>query len=181
MIEKIDIRQIVTDHLGTLRAPGVDRISVDDLIVFFGIPVLAGLLYLFFASPPPQPAENKIDEILVASFSVFAALLLNIQVFLLGFKVPKFPQDPDVGVEDRALAEAQHGLRERFYRELFANISYAILLSMGLVFLTLIAIFCYLDGGRLIRFVQFVLTMHFALTLLMVMKRVNALFLALRV
>lgn len=180
MIEKIDIRQIVADHLRTLRAPGDERLSTEDLAVFFGIPLFAGLLYLSFSGG--QQGDNKIDEVLVASFSVFAALLLNIQVFLLSFQLPASQRsdDPDLGAEDRALLEAQEAKRRTFYRELFANISYSILLAMGIVFVTLIAIFCHVDQSRVVKLVQFVLIMHFTLTLLMVMKRVHALFVALK-
>ena len=52
--------------------------------------------------------------------------------------------------------------------------------AMGLVFVTLLAIFCQLDQSKPIKAFQFMLIMHFALTLLMVMKRVHVLFLAIR-
>lgn len=180
MIDKVDIRQIVVDHLRTLRAPGAERQSVEDLSVFYGVPLFAGLLYLLFSGSPA--VGNKIDEVLVSSFSVFAALLLNIQVFLLGFQVPtsQSAADTELGVEDRALIEKKDDMRRTFYRELFSNISYAILLAMGIVVITLIAIFCQIDQSRIVKLIQFILIMHFALTLLMVMKRVHVLFVAIR-
>jgi hypothetical protein len=180
VIDKIDVRQIVSDHLRTLRTPGEDGLSLEDLVVFFGLPLAAGLLYVFFSGPPPE--GNKIDEVLVASFSVFAALLLNIQVFLLGFQLPQVDReaDPEMGREDAALLKRQEANRKTFYRELFSNISYAILLAMVIVFITLVSIFCQLDQSKAVKLMQFVLILHFTLTLLMVMKRVHVLFVAIR-
>lgn len=179
MIDKINIRQIISDHVRTLRARGEERVSTEDLVVFFGVPLLAGALYLVFSGT--LPADNKIDEILVAAFSIFAALMLNIQVFLLGFSLPPPPQNlSEMGAEDRALAETKAEMRQTFFTELFANISYAILLATAIVFLTLVAIFCQVHQAKAVKVIQFAFIMHFALTLLMVMKRVNVLFVALK-
>lgn len=181
-MDKVDVRRIVVDHVRTLHAPGSPSLDWEDIVVFFGLPVFAGLLYLAFANPPSD--GNKIDEVLVASFSIFAALLLNIQVFLLGFHLPSLVQGgegTEQSAEERALAAAKAETRVLFYREMFSNISYSILLAMGIVVITLLAIFCQIEHSRLIKFFQFILILHFALTLLMVMKRVHVLFYAVRV
>jgi len=179
VIEKIDISQIVASHIKTLRSPGSSRVSGEDIVVFFGLPIFSGVLYFLFSGP--LPVENKIDEMLIAAFSIFAALMLNIQVFLLGFRLSPTEVDrSQLGTEDRALLERRSTQHQAFLSELFANISYAILLAMGLVFITLFCIFCQLHQLKIVKVVQFVLILHFALTLLMVMKRVNALFIATR-
>lgn len=177
-MDKIDVRRIVVDHVRTLHQPGSKKVDVEDVVIFFGLPLLAGALYLIFSGRPAD--GNKIDEVLVASFSIFAALLLNIQVFLLGFQLPVLDSTTtnEGDVEEQALKEKKAELRVIFYRELFSNISYSILLSMGVVIVTLLAIFCQVEQSRLIKFIQFVLILHFALTLLMVMKRVHVLFYA---
>ncbi len=179
MIDKIDICQIVADHVRTLRKPQDQRVSVEDLTLFFGLPVLSGFLYLVFSGSPP--IDNKIDEVLVASFSIFAALMLNIQVFLLGVKLPARTTDENIAsteAEDRALHRQKTRLRTQFFKELFANISYAILISMTVVVVTLIAFFCGIEQTRVVKFIQFIMIIHFSLTLLMVLKRVHVLFAA---
>lgn len=185
MSSKFDIRQIISDHLKTLTDSGSTRPRIDDTFVFFGVPALSAALYFILAGDPPAGRETKVDEVLVSAFAIFAALLLNIQVFLLSVNVERKggvaaePGTEESG-EDRALRAQQVAMRDKFLEELFSNISYAILVASSLVGLTLITIFIYIDQWRIVKSVQFFMMLHFSLTLYMVMKRIHVLFGALR-
>ena len=61
-------------------------------------------------------------------------------------------------------------------KELFANVSYAILVAMAIVALTLISVMANIGDWRIVRGLQFFGTIHFALTSVMVLKRMHVVF-----
>lgn len=177
MNSKINIWQIIKDHLHSLRDEEATRIRTEDKLVFFGLPALATVLYWLFSGASPAGYQSRVDDVLVASFSVFAALLLNIQVFLLGAPRNHVLDKEKAGsAEDEILKRRKIEVERQFFEDLFANISYAILISATVVMFTLFSIFVSIDGHKMIRALQFFLVLNFFLTLLMVMKRIHYLF-----
>lgn len=173
----MDVIAIVVDHWSTLRRHPSNELSWMDVIVFGGAPIFLGALHFFYAE---VAKDGKVDEVLVAAFSIFAALLLNVQVFLLGFKIEPDVSPPKASKEDQALRKKKSEMRALFYGELFSNISYAILVSIVVLAATLAAIFWGAENDKLFKSMQFAFVVHFILTLAMVMKRVHALFGSLR-
>lgn len=181
MIRKIDISRIVADHLSTLKDPGTEDWSWYDIGTFYGVPAFLAVLHLVIGGVGSNEVL-EVDGIVVSAFSIFAALLLNVQVLIIGLKerlasVAKPSVDEAMSPEDSALAERLAGSQERPLQELFANVSYAILVSILLVTLTLVVIFLGIADWRLTTAMQFFGIAHFALTSVMVLKRMHVVFL----
>lgn len=116
---------------------------------------------------------------LVAAFSVFAALLLNAQVLIIGLIQQRRGNNIDtknVSQEDQVVISRRKKLEELATTELFANISYAIIISLFVVALTLFVVFVCIEQSLLFKSVQFFLVLHFVLTALMVLKRLHVIF-----
>ena len=82
MFTKIDVLQIVRDHLFTLTGSGEKRewknIWPCDLVLFYGIPLVAGVLLALWRI---QLTESIISVGLVA-LTIFVPLLINV-IFLI--------------------------------------------------------------------------------------------------
>lgn len=164
MFKKLDVSQIVTDHIRTLRNYGAARVSVGDLFVFFGLPALLAALILYvFKTPVDKAAAN----ILITSLSIFSALLLNLLMLIYDL-VRK--EEGITGPDDKSPAA-------QLLREIFSNISYSIVVSVFCVAILLIA---YLDIRSVVflqvfSLVVYFLVLQFLFTLFMVLRRVHIL------
>jgi hypothetical protein len=181
MSTKIDVLRIFRQHIATLRRQGEDHADTTDLLTFFGVPLLAGILFYALAEKIKPEAANQIDSVLVAAFAVFAALLLNAQVLIIGLMREKRTSLEEKGssvlsLEDTALLNRTARIVSSSTSELFANISYAILIALLIVFLTLMIIFVGMEQSILLKSVQFFAVIHFTLTGLMILKRLHVIF-----
>jgi hypothetical protein len=179
---KLDIRTILTDHLDTLRDGDNAELSIVDLVTFYGIPMLIAMLFWMLTDKVDEKAAERIDSIVVSSFSIFAALLLNVQVLIIGLRARKEgnllgsayePLPQNTSREDRAWQFNKQKSRDTFIAEVFSNVSYAIAASIILVGLTILLIFCGWDQTALAKSAQLFLIIHFVLTLLMILKRMH--------
>ncbi|RME12724.1 MAG: hypothetical protein D6816_00635 [Bacteroidetes bacterium] len=167
MSTKINIAQIIRDHLDTLRTYQGRRLIVQDVLFFYGIPVVLALGLVWMG----LSITSFLSTILITSLSIFAALLFNL--LLLAYDIV---QRPDKG---------RQKLKRRFLKEAYANISYCILISLISVLVLLAfeilspllektgqAIFsaCF---EKAIFFIVYFLVIHFFLSLLMVLKRIH--------
>ena len=170
---KINVWRIVQDHFSTFRNFDTDTVSVIDYFLFLGIPVGAtGLCWKIGFNFGPD-----VLNALLAAFSIFAGLLLNLLVLICGF----------AGQERFSGYDASSTTRRRFLREIHQNLSYAILVSIAVVVVALIGLSAikYTDpAGAKIQNPHPVLTgalvffiSNFVLTLLMVLKRMHYLLL----
>src|SRR5437899_10819167 len=75
---KINATRIVRDHLHTLVHEHSGKISVSDLILFYGIPLITAFLLVWFKGT----FGKTIGGVLITSFSVFAALLFNLLLLI---------------------------------------------------------------------------------------------------
>lgn len=159
MSTKINPRQIIVDHVATLRDHGTGSISPFDIGIFIALPALAGLASYIFE----RSMSDNVIAILVSSFSIFAGLLINVLVLIYTVSL-------------RAREEFDEGALERdFLREIFANVSYEILVSIVIVaFLSVLSLLK--DNARVaVSSVIIALSINFVLTLLMVIKRLHIL------
>ncbi len=166
---KVNFWQIIIDHLGTLRDNVSKRISFIDIFIFFVVPVLGGILsYLMQVK-----ASKDFYNVSVAYFGVFVALLLNFQVAAFGIYNRKWSISSDEKLSQNQLEELT--IRRQLLKEINANISYLILIS---IFSILIFLFLYAteNSGRIAATVSWIIYIHFILTLLMVVKRSHVLF-----
>ncbi len=169
MSNKLNVLKIISDHVNTLRNFDTGRYSPVDFSTFFVLPALLSgiLLWVFKIGLSPD-----IVNVLITSLSIFAALLFNL--LLLIYDIVRDPQkitDPS-------------GIKGKYLRQIYANVSFCILISLIGVIVLLLAFFD-LRGVSigtvvspitvLITFIVYYLGALFILTLLMVLKRVHIL------
>jgi hypothetical protein len=166
MIAKINVEKILRDHWRTLRDGSDDHISKGDLLLFFGLPCGAtALLVAGGARINPESAG-----VLLAAFSILTGLLFNLLVLLLSLIERR---EINEGEELEKIKEEQKRL---VLEQTFGNISYCILLGIVLSIVCVGGL--YKKDG--VEWVCMTLTLllsfggfHFALTLLMILKRIH--------
>lgn len=159
---KIDVGRIVVAHIRTLRDSQSSKISLLDMAVFFGVPVLAGAGTVVFR----WGFNSDVLIALLTAFSIFAGLLLNLLILVYTFSTQ--------ANHPSALAK----VRGELVKELHDNIAYSILVSIVLVVLSIVAI-AYMNTfappkptNRWVSATIAFMTANFVLTLLMVLKRI---------
>ena len=121
MSNKINIINIVRDHISTLKDFDKDAYSISDLSIFFILPLIVSSIILFFNII----LSNELVNVLVMSLSVFAGLLFNL--LLLVYDIMR-----KSGSGDRPLKGA-------LLKELYSNISFGILISVITIILLLVS------------------------------------------
>lgn len=158
MSSKVNVGLIVKDHWRTLYdvPAGRSRPSTGDILTFYFVPAVAGAL--LYWSGVRLPDETV--AVLVTAYAVLAGLLFNLLV--LTHRIARDVLSSNVPDDYR-----------RLLREVYTNISYAVLIAF-LTLLLLIAIAVVADRYRapLEGFGFFALG-HFLLTMLMVVKRAH--------
>lgn len=161
MLERINIFDIIREHLKTLRSLNqkYEGIYLPDLILFYILPIV--LSYFIINS------DIKIKDTLSNIISVVAILggfLFNLLAILYS-KI-------EILINDAK----GDSLKKIFVREIHTNISYSILISVLLTTFLIIYSFKFPDSililDKIIGVITFALLVHFLLTLLMVLKRV---------
>ena len=79
--EKIDVRQIIADHAGTLRDYGTGKRSVSDWILFFAFPIVVAGIARWKGLQLRAIAVTG----LLTAFAIFTGLLLNLIMTVLTF------------------------------------------------------------------------------------------------
>jgi magnesium-transporting ATPase (P-type) len=160
MIFKFSIWRIVIDHIDTLRNAKSRKYRPLDFITLFAVPVSIGGMATYYG----YTLNKEIINSLMTSLSVFAALLFNL--LLLVYSIVQ--RDSTAGLEK---------VRTKFLKEIYANISFCILLTVITIALLLIT-FIGIDAPRftlILTLTVYSLTAIFLLTLLMILRRVHAL------
>lgn len=159
MSEKLDPRDIIRDHFGTLKNARTDKTSIVDVVVFFGLPAVFGVTFIFGTK---EGYSNDASTLWIAALSVLAGLLINVLVLLYTVQtVGPTPQEHD---DQRAVI-----------KEVNANLLYAILIAILAI--------CALCGSpmmpeKLSHWLGAVVTFliaNFMLTLFMTVKRIKLL------
>ncbi len=184
MSTKFDITGIVADHFGTLVDYSTGDRNYMDLCIQFLLPAIIVLLYWHFAPSLCNGVGQSIDQAVIAAFSIFTALLFNLQVMMMGLlsssnnsvELPQSGSGTEPNLENQALASRKIKGKRDFITEIFYNISYAILVAITLVGVSIVIIFFDLSSFFLLKFVEVYLVSHFLLVGLMVLKRTHSLF-----
>jgi hypothetical protein len=152
-----------------LRNDQTGKISLFDVALFFVAPLLTGALSYAAGLNVPKDVYN----ISVTFFGIFIALLLNMQVALLGIYQRK-PQEPiDHRLSSSHLARIE--IRKQLLSEVNANISYLTLVS-AVALLVFLICFAFDFSTSIAAALGAVIYLHFMLSLLMVVKRSHVLF-----
>jgi hypothetical protein len=161
-MSKINVTPVIARHIDTLESYG--RTSKSDVLMFFVLPLCVGgvLVYLQFGF-----RTDAVNAFLNA-FSIFTGLLLNVLVLIFTLTSTA----PPVGIDLK--------MRKELLRQVFVNICFAIIVSVAVVCVALVAL-SYMRSnsgaitGRGATLLLSALTINFVLTLLMIIKRMYAL------
>ncbi|HWL06761.1 MAG TPA: hypothetical protein VNQ99_17795 [Xanthobacteraceae bacterium] len=167
-MQKVNIACIFAAHFQTLRDDR-GRFLWSDVAVFCGIPVLSGLAFYWVGGVVGKDAFGQS----ITAFSIFAALLLSVQVALYNVSLRPLSEPEDGRLKRRytEISKARNGLM----KDLNDNVSYLILLSVCFVTMFLAAYVMDLKGAA-VSVAAFAIYIHFFLTLLMVVKRASIVF-----
>ncbi len=164
-MSKIDVLPIVARHFESLRDHATGRRSIADIVIFFGVPLIASGAAFYYRITLTSDALNAI----LASFSIFAGLLLNLLLLVYA------------RAGEDVKADLFAATIKRFVRQLSENIEFAVLVSVFVVICSLVATATLERGpdvtphtGRPMTVILIYLTTNFLLTLLMVLKRIHA-------
>jgi protein-S-isoprenylcysteine O-methyltransferase Ste14 len=169
---KIDVRDIVIGHFGTLTNARTGRTSFEDIATFYIFPGLVAMLAGFHKERFPE----NFYSVAISVFAIFAALLFSVQIALFSILQRDMSANSEV-----SKAKSKGGLSDRLnqrrelIREVNANISYLILVAcLGVVMLLGFTLTPRLAIARSIASTY--LVCHFVLTVLLVIARVHTLF-----
>jgi amino acid transporter len=168
MFSKINCWQIVKDHFLTLRDHKANKMSTGDAVLFIVAPLVISLSIFFGLQ---FRLDTNVSNALMTSLSVFSALLFNLLLLIYDIvrKEEKERKEEKDSKKDTLLLE--------LLRQIYANISYSIFIS---VFTVAILLINFLDIKNIcfvviINCVVYYLTVQFVLTLFMILKRVHVL------
>ena len=168
-MQKINIIGIISSHIRTLHSDGENKILTDDLLVFYVLPLLLGAACFVL----DVRTKANVIELSVTVFSIFAALLLSVQVALYSVSLRRInpPGDPKKNKDFNVVNKS----RKTLISNLNSNISYLILISVILITTLLIIYFIGRFSALESSFAIFMF-FHFVMTLLVVVKRASVVF-----
>ncbi|MEM5475315.1 hypothetical protein [Pacificibacter sp. AS14] len=168
-MNKINIASIVVEHFATLTDDRSGKVSLADCLTFVGLPLVFAAVAYFSNLPMP----SGLTSILVAIFSIFAALLFSSQIALYSL-MPRRP----CRVNDEILHEKRLKKFKRqkaFFKQVNANTSYLILIAtcslLAFLILEVLPIRSSIEGA-----VMTFVVAHFFLTLILMIKRTSIAF-----
>lgn len=164
MFDKVNVKAIISDHLSSFYDFRSSRRSWSDIILFWGTPIcVAGIC----AWKGLLLSTSSVNSILTA-FSIFAGLLFNLLIMVLTFLQTSLNSKVPVELSDLMT-------RKQILREVTANLSFSILLSIAIVAVSVVAQSMagqnqyYID--RYASGILVIGTINFSLTLVMLLKR----------
>jgi hypothetical protein len=164
-LDKIDVLPIVRAHFNTLVDNATGERSRTDIILFFGIPVIVGATAVWGGI---RIRVSAVTAILTAS-AIFVGLLPNLLILVLSFLVSTKGESSDMHLQRR----------KTFMREIAANLSFSLVLSLVLTAdATGALIMLPRDEypiGLTSSFVLIAGSVMFGLTMLMLIRRIYAL------
>lgn len=157
VLEKINVLNIVINHLKTLVNDNSKKPDLADWFTFLIIPVtLAGLLVFLQIG-----LSDRTTNIVITTLSILVGLLFNVIVILF-----------DILKRDNSKK-----IKNELLKQLLTNISYSIFISLLIIFLTVLTYFKIPYWVWICTFLVYFFLGHFSLTVLMILKRIYALFL----
>ena len=165
MIEKIDIGKILKNHIMTLRKVNSTKISFQDIMLFYALPILFSLLIIYYYN---FTLTKNATNILITSMSIFIALLLNL--LLLLFDIIR----KNRLANDSTTNDPKYIIYYKLLYEIYINISYCICIALFSIILLLIFPILSRTNKLIIYIISFLiyfLTSNFLLTMFMILKR----------
>lgn len=166
MFNKINIVGIVTGHLDTLRDASTGEKSKADGFLFLVIPLLVATLLLITG----HALKENLITILLASYAILTGLLFNLLVLV--FDLIRKEAEPQ-NVEEAVKLDWRQ--KQKLLKETFASISFCVLEGITLSVAALGALLPWGCLKNTFSFLVYAVTVNFALTLLMILKRIHKL------
>lgn len=174
MSRKIGFSHIIRKHFRTLKDQRTGKISVGDLLVFFGLPAVIACLSSFYM----PSIKSDILSLSVTFGAITTALLMSVLVLV-------YDQEAKLGAiesNDKTLL-ASIKTKLVVLKELYQNICFTILSSLALVVLSFVHIVAQeifiVEQNRpifmVLTFLVVFVFINIVLTMLMVIKRFHAL------
>lgn len=162
MLDKIDVRQIVLEHIRTLNHAKTQRLRPADLLLFFGLPLFVAAAAALFVGP----ISNGVVGVMATVHAILGGLMFNLLIVI--YEVLRRAHSTG--------GEAAREKRARLLAESYRNIAFLVLTSVGILVLLLgAAVTGEGIAGTIISGTVYYLSAMFVLTLLMVLKRVHIL------
>lgn len=130
VLDKFSVGVIFRDHLKTMRSFGQEKLNWIEVSFVFGVPLLSMVVQVLMSL---KLTEN-VASIVVSATSIFAGMLLNLWVLLYSIISGSGLKQSDHGIDDEKEKE--------LIKQLFANISFAILACVIIVIFSLITLTC---------------------------------------
>lgn len=173
MFTKISVLCIIKDHISTLTSNRTNQIYFPDIVLFFVLPaIIAGLMFYSGVA-----LNDSLVNALITSFSIFSALLFNLLLLVYDIAGKIAVQSPVIDPLDQQITQ-----RRELLREIYVNVSFAILISTFIVVILLTYFLkpsnCNLIGLNvcdfqwLVALTTYYLSIQFLLTLFMILKRI---------
>ena len=157
MLRRIDVRDIIKDHVNTLYDARTNRRSNGDVFLFFIFPALVAGVLVWAEIRLTSPIANQV----ITALAIFAGLLFNL--LLLAHSLME-------------KASADKGIVKRVIREIYSNISFAILVALVLIFVSVASLLSKAPAfSVVISIIAFYFLLNFLLTLLMILSRIHTL------
>ncbi|MDH6356538.1 hypothetical protein [Parabacteroides sp. PF5-9] len=156
---KINIARIIKSHISTLKS--INKLNKADAWTFYIIPCIISIFLGLKIE-----ITNSLESLLGVILSIFIGLFLNLLMLLISYSPPD-------GIDEEKKKILVATKKESFY-----NVSYIILVCIAELFLLLI--FTYVKEveyiSNILSFFIFFLSIHTFLSLLMILKRIFALY-----
>jgi len=166
-MSKLNVSSIITDHFATFKNFKTGKRKIGDYFVFLILPFVISIFFICFNIL----LTKELSNILITALSIFAALLFNL--LLLTYDI--INKNSHVNFTDTTLKQKKQ-LKHKFLKEIYANISFSILISIISVILLLGNYF--LPCGLiylLFNFFSYFFIILFLLTLFLILKRIHIL------
>lgn len=159
MLNKINVCAIISGHIKTLRKFGNPTIYWRDIFIFFIAPISCS----FLAAKFELTLDKDVAAIITTIASIFAGLLLNLLMLIYTILIKEKKES------------CCNTLKISLIHELYFNISYCILVSI-IMLATCLFYSRLIFGIDIASPFVFWLIANLFLTILMVLKRINAIF-----
>lgn len=156
ILDKINIGKIVSHHLGTIKNANTGKPDRDDIFTFFMLPLLVSSALVFYKIELKTDATN----IIIATLSIFVGLMFNIIVLIF----------------DIVKRDASQKIKNEVLKQLLANISFAIILSIFSIIVTLFTYSSNYYFKVISTWLAYFCLGLFLVTLLMILKRMYNVF-----
>jgi amino acid transporter len=153
---KININQILRSHFATLQNDNSKKAEFDDYLTFLIVPIIIASGLLHFDIQLKDSAVN----IVITTLSILVGLLFNVIVLIF----------------DIIKRDASQKIKNTILKQLLANISFTILLSIVTILFTLATYFDIEYVKDIATWIVYFLLTIFLFTVLMVLKRMYLLF-----